>query len=92
MFYHLGRYTMMISALFSKPEKISVYWARLVEEIVQLGVKSLFIVILMSVFMGAVIVIQTATAIDSAWIPDFTVGFTVKHSIILEFPIAFEAD
>ena len=75
----------MIIALFSKPERISAYWNRFIEEIIQLGVKSIFIVVLMSAFMGAVIVIQTATAIDSAWIPDYTVGFTVKHSIILEF-------
>jgi phospholipid/cholesterol/gamma-HCH transport system permease protein len=39
----------------------------------------------MSAFMGAVLVIQTATAIESAWIPDYTVGFTVKQSMLLEF-------
>lgn len=76
---------MMLLSMFSKPEKFSVYWTRLMDEMVQLGVKSLGIVVLMSAFMGAVIVIQTATAIDSAWIPDYTVGFTAKQSIILEF-------
>jgi len=75
----------MILAIFSKPEKFSIYWRRFTEEIIQLGVKSIFIVILMSAFMGAVIVIQTATAITSAWIPEYTVGFTVKQSIMLEF-------
>ena len=39
----------------------------------------------MSAFIGAVLVIQTATAIESAWIPDYTVGFTVKQSMLLEF-------
>ena len=76
---------MMLLSMFTKPEKLSVYWTRLMEEMVQLGVKSLGIVILMSAFMGAVIVIQSATAIDAAWIPDYTVGFTAKQSIILEF-------
>ena len=85
MFSSLGRYTIMILAIFSKPEKFSIYWRRFTEEIIQLGVKSIFIVILMSAFMGAVIVIQTATAITSAWIPEYTVGFTVKQSIMLEF-------
>ena len=75
----------MILAIFSKPEKFSIYWRRFIDEILQLGVKSIFIVILMSAFMGAVIVIQTATAITSAWIPEYTVGFTVKQSIMLEF-------
>jgi len=85
MFSSLGRYTLMILAIFSKPEKFSIYWRRFTDEIIQLGVKSIFIVILMSAFMGAVIVIQTAAAITSAWIPEYTVGFTVKQSIMLEF-------
>ena len=76
---------MMLLSMFTRPEKLSVYWARLMEEMMQLGIKSLGIVILMSAFMGAVIVIQSATAIDAAWIPDYTVGFTAKQSIILEF-------
>lgn len=71
--------------MFSKPEKFSVYWTRTMDEIVQLGVKSIGIVVLMSAFMGMVIVIQTATAIESPFIPPFTVGFTTHQSIILEF-------
>ena len=85
MINHLGRYVLMLIYMFSRPEKFSVYWKRFIDEIVQLGVKSLFIVILMSAFMGAVLVIQTASAIESAWIPDYTVGFTVKQSMLLEF-------
>ncbi len=75
----------MLSFLFVRPEKFSSYWNRLIEEIIQLGIKSLFMVVLMSAFMGAVLVIQTASAIESAWIPDYTVGFTVKQTLILEF-------
>ena len=85
MLNHLGRYVLMLMYMFSIPEKFSVYWRRFIDEIVQLGVKSLFIVILMSAFMGAVLVIQTASAIESAWIPDYTVGYTVKQSMLLEF-------
>ena len=43
------------------------------------------IVALLSVFMGAVITIQTTTNIDSAWIPAYVVGFTARQSTILEF-------
>ena len=81
----LGRYVLMLCHIFFRPEKFSVYWRRFLDEVIQLGVKSLFIVTLMSAFMGAVLVIQTATAIESAWIPDYTVGFTVKQSMLLEF-------
>ncbi|CAG5084218.1 MlaE family ABC transporter permease [Parvicella tangerina] len=85
IFYHIGRYTIMVGQMFSKPEKFKVYWNRLMEEIVQLGIKSVGIVVLMSVFMGMVLVIQTASSIDSPLIPTYTVGFTSKQSILLEF-------
>ena len=85
MIGNLGKYMFMLYHIFFKPEKFSVYWRRFLDEVIQLGVKSLFIVSLMSAFMGAVLVIQTATAIESAWIPDYTVGFTVKQSMLLEF-------
>ncbi len=74
-----------MKSLFTKPEKISVYWDRTLDEIIALGIKSLGIVVIMSFFMGSVLVIQTATAIDSPLIPRYTVGFTLKQSIILEF-------
>ena len=80
-----GKYMNMLYSIFLKPEKFSIYWKRFVDEVIQLGLKSLFIVILMSGFMGAVLVIQTASVIESAWIPDYTVGFTVKQSMLLEF-------
>ncbi len=76
---------MLMKSLFTKPEKISVYWDRTLDEIIALGIKSLGIVVIMSFFMGSVLVIQTATAIDSPLIPRYTVGFTLKQSIILEF-------
>ena len=50
-----------------------------------LGVGSLGIIAVISIFMGAVITIQTASNIDSALIPLYTVGFAARQSIILEF-------
>lgn len=85
MIRNLGKYMFMLYHIFFKPENFSVYWKRFLDEVIQLGVKSLFIVSIMSAFMGAVLVIQTATAIESAWIPDYTVGFTIKQSMLLEF-------
>lgn len=71
--------------VFSRPEKRSIYWKRFLEEVQSVGLSSIGIVALMSGFMGVVITIQTASNIDSAWIPEYTVGFTTRQSIILEF-------
>lgn len=85
LFFHIGRYFMLLRDTFSSPERLSLYWKRTVEEMDLLGVKSIGIVALLSGFMGAVITIQTSSNIDSAWIPAYLVGFTVRQSTVLEF-------
>jgi phospholipid/cholesterol/gamma-HCH transport system permease protein len=70
---------------FSKPEKFIIYWRQFVQEIDKIGLSSLGIVALMSVFMGAVIALQTASNMGSPLLPAYTVGFTVRQSVILEF-------
>ena len=49
-----------------------------------IGVESVGIVALLSVFMGAVMCLQTAHQV-SGWIPVYTIGFTVRQTMILEF-------
>jgi phospholipid/cholesterol/gamma-HCH transport system permease protein len=83
--YHIGHYFLLLKETFSRPERLTLYWKRTIEEMDLLGVKSLGIVALLSVFMGAVITIQTSSNIDSAWIPAYVVGFTARQSTILEF-------
>lgn len=83
--FHIGRYFMLMAEVFSKPERLRIYWRRTLEEMDLLGVKSLGIVALLSFFMGAVITIQTKTNIDSPLIPQYVVGFTARQSTILEF-------
>lgn len=83
--FHIGRYFQLLGEVFSKPERAKVYWRRTMEEMDLLGVKSLGIVALLSVFMGAVIAIQTKTNIDNPLIPVSLVGFATRQSTILEF-------
>ncbi|RLD31474.1 MAG: ABC transporter permease, partial [Bacteroidetes bacterium] len=61
------------------------FWKQLLVEFQSLGIDSLGIVAIISVFMGAVVALQTAFNIDSPLIPAYTVGFTTRQSIILEF-------
>lgn len=51
----------------------------------EIGVKSIGLVALMSLFVGAVITLQTASNIDNPLIPIYLVGFATRESIILEF-------
>jgi len=53
-------------------------------EMVSLGLGSLGLISIISLFMGAVVTIQTVAAIDSPLIPLYTVGFATRQSFILE--------
>lgn len=84
-FFNIGRYFIFLRNVFAKPEKWRIYYERTVDECYHIGIGSLAIVSIMSVFIGAVITLQTSYNIDSPWIPLYTVGFTARQSIILEF-------
>ena len=75
---------MLLSRVFSTPENGKLYKKQFIRELMSLGVGSLGLVAIISIFMGAVITIQTASNIESAWIPKYTIGFTTRQSIILE--------
>lgn len=80
----IGSYGLLMSRVFVKPERGKIFRRRLVDEMDKLGVDSLGLVILLSVFMGAVICLQTATNIDSPFIPMSLVGYATRESVILE--------
>jgi phospholipid/cholesterol/gamma-HCH transport system permease protein len=82
---NIGKYMLMLYVVFSRPEKFKIFRKRVFTEIEGIGIDSLPIVALMSVFMGAVIALQTASNIDSPIMPDYTIGFITQNSTILEF-------
>ncbi len=85
LFFHAGKYFLMIQKVFFKPERFMLYWKKTISEIYVLGIGSLPLVAIISFFMGAVIVIQTATNISSPLVPDYIIGYTASNSMILEF-------
>ncbi len=82
---NIGNYMQMLWIVFSRPEKGSVFRRRLLEEIQRIGIESIPIVGLMSVFMGGVIALQTASNMDSPLLPEYTIGYITRSSTILEF-------
>lgn len=81
---HIGKYLIMIKIIFSRPEKMSVFRKRLFEEIQKIGIDSIMIVSLMSVFIGGVIALQTASNMDNPLLPAYTVGYITRSSTVLE--------
>ncbi|MDU1903962.1 MAG: ABC transporter permease [Dysgonomonas sp.] len=81
----LGQYVLLMSKVFTKPQKWRTFFRQLIKEISKLGVDSISIVIIISFFIGAVIVIQIALNISNPLLPRYTVGYTSREIILLEF-------
>jgi len=75
----------MLSVIFRRPKKWSVFFSCCFHELISIGLSSLPIVILMSAFMGGVIALQTASNISSPLLPEYTIGYITQSSTILEF-------
>ena len=81
----VGKYVLLMKKVVTRPQKRKIFRQQLFTEFHSLGIDSLPIVVFISIFMGAVVAIQTAYNIDSPFIPLSMVGFTVRQSVILEF-------
>ncbi|GAA0535107.1 MlaE family ABC transporter permease [Chitinophaga japonensis] len=84
-FYHFGSYLLMLKGMFSKPENPRMYWKQLMQQSVDIGIGSLGIVFIISLFMGGVTTLQTAYQLVSPIIPKATIAQIVRDTIILEF-------
>ena len=82
---NIGKYMLMMWEVFSKPQRLTIFWKRFIEEVNIIGVSSFPIVMLMSVFMGGVIALQTASNMDVPLLPEYTIGYITRQSTILEF-------
>lgn len=80
----IGEYFIFLGRVFRRPEKWKIFFKKLIFEMDAMGVGSLLIVSIISITLGSVITIQTALQIESSWVPAWTVGFTVRTSVVME--------
>ncbi len=81
----VGRYFLLMQRVFSKPERWSLYYRQTLREIESLGLRSIGIVIIISVFMGAVVTLQTRYNLENPLIPLYLIGLTARDTMLLEF-------
>ncbi len=84
LFEHLGRYIITIKGMFARPENEKMYWKEFMHQCVEIGFGSLPIVLIISVFLGAVMTVQTAYQLVTNLIPRSTIAVIVRDSMILE--------
>ncbi len=84
-FYHAGRYFTLLAKVFSKPERHKIYIKRLFSEIDALGVNTVGLVVVISIFMGGIITLQVAYNMQNPFLPSYLIGLGNRDTLILEF-------
>ncbi len=81
----IGQYVLLQKDVFSRPPKGRIFWKQVISEIDRLGMTSIGIISIVSIFVGAAVTIQLSYNTDSPWLPLYTLGFISRKAIMLEF-------
>ena len=84
-FEGIGEYFLFLREVFSRPEHWKEYYRSFLREVELLGFSSIALVCFISLFMGAVVLIQTAINLDNPFLADSYIAIAVREAIILEF-------
>lgn len=83
-FYHIGKYFLLLGRVFKKPDNFKLLRKQIIHEMVSLGIGSLGLIAIISLFMGAVITLQTASNMNNPLLPGYLIGYATRESFILE--------
>jgi phospholipid/cholesterol/gamma-HCH transport system permease protein len=85
LLHNLGVFFLFLARVLYKPQHVKLLRQNTVQSLYTLGIESIPIVFVVSVFMGGIITIQTANGFSNPFVPLYAVGFAARESIILEF-------
>lgn len=87
----LGRYSNLLYQGLRSSTEFRTYRKNLFQELVKIGYDSVPIVMLVGIFTGSVLTIQTAYQLESGFIPLSTIGAIVSESILIELAAVIPA-
>lgn len=85
IFESIGKYMLLMQKVFSRPEKMRIYYSRIMYEMEALGLNSIGLTAIISVFIGSAVTLQMAITLESPFIPQFMIGYATREVMILEF-------
>lgn len=81
----LGRYLLLMRQTFVRPQRRRVFLKQMFQNMYSLGVSSIPLVLIISLFIGALLVLQIKLNIDFPWLPRFAIGYATREVLLLEF-------
>jgi phospholipid/cholesterol/gamma-HCH transport system permease protein len=85
MIKHFGEYCLLMTRVFRMPDRPRMFWQQYSRELEKQGLQSLPIVIIISLFIGAILTIQAKTNTENPLLPTYTVGLLTRETLLLEF-------
>ena len=83
--YQTGQYALLMRRVFVKPDRWKMFWRQFPKELEKLGLESLPIVIIISIFIGAIMTIQTKLNTENPLLPSYSTGLVTRDTLLLEF-------
>ncbi len=84
-FENIGRYFLLMYRVFGLPDRWKQTVRQTLREMENLGLNSLGIVVIISIFMGAIMIIQIKLNLSNPFLPSYTTGLATRDTLLLEF-------
>lgn len=81
----VGEYCLLMKRVFTKPDSWKMFFRQFPKELEKLGIESLPIVVIISVFIGAIMTIQTKLNTENPLLPTYSTGLVTRDTLLLEF-------
>jgi phospholipid/cholesterol/gamma-HCH transport system permease protein len=91
LLFHFGKFVDWQRQIYRRPENIKMYYKELVRQMYDIGLGSLPIIFLISIFLGAVTVTQFYYQMDGQFIPNSFIGYIVRDMMIIELSPTFSS-
>lgn len=84
LLYNLGKFLLWQKQIFKKPENHKMYYNETIRQMYDIGIGSISIVFLISIFIGAVTSQQFYYQMEGTLIPAYYIGYIVRDMTIIE--------
>lgn len=81
----VGKYCLLMRKTLSKPDNFFMTIKQIPREIEKLGVDSIGIIVIISVFMGVIMTVQTVLNTENPMLPRYSTGLVLRDTFLLEF-------
>ena len=77
--------------IFKLPENWSMYYKETIRQMYDIGIGSVMIIFVVSIFIGAVTAVQFSYQLSGTMIPNYYIGYIVRDMAIIELAVTFSS-